>query len=621
MSFSFRNIFSPDESEFGVTDADNQPAGISAVDPAIGRGNVEAAPPSASLTQMFLASELLPYIPKAIAAQSGIPMEKELRVPLPSDGTLDVPLSAIYRLCPELFAVEITPLNDSVVTLPPRLGATPTTVGKASVFAKKSILGKEEKGTSLDFGKGNPFVAAEERNPQDSSKVDGAEEKEKSLAVESFSSSIPPIKKAQFPEGKEDEGKPSGGFAELSGGAKEDQPFPSGFSGFSPFPQPPAEEAEARPFATLFTKEAAADAHLPFPSPGSDPGKGEEEKEPQGVWGAMFSGKAQDQDPPESAETFAHAPFDSIGNLLSQAAHTTGEGKETEAAPQEAEEKFGGFAATTPSPASGFQASPAPVEEVANSEPAGFSTTGFTSGWDLSAPPLKSVEASEAASLSPLPPGFSQFVAEAPDPEAHQPSHPADVSEPAPRPESVPSEEEKSAPVLAAAPAPLTAPPAPASSPFTAPTEWSGESSTYVSSSPLSTSSTDAEDDRDLELRAIFSTSESFTLSKVARRVAGLPGILSCSLSLPGKLVQASRTEEKRVGDEAREMVATLRSLAKLTGLPEARTFTLQTDRGVVSLFLEGESCVTVHHDTPTFQPGVREKLILVARCIGKLRE
>jgi len=126
---------------------------------------------------------------------------------------------------------------------------------------------------------------------------------------------------------------------------------------------------------------------------------------------------------------------------------------------------------------------------------------------------------------------------------------------------------------------------------------------------------------RDLELRAIFSTGESFTLSIVARRVVGLPGIISCSRSTPGKLVQASKSDEGRLGNEAREMVTTLRSLAKLTGLPEARTFTLHTDRGIVSLFLEGECCVMVHHESAAFEPGVREKLILVARSLINLEE
>ncbi|MEQ1841441.1 MAG: hypothetical protein ABL994_13615, partial [Verrucomicrobiales bacterium] len=104
-------------------------------------------------------------------------------------------------------------------------------------------------------------------------------------------------------------------------------------------------------------------------------------------------------------------------------------------------------------------------------------------------------------------------------------------------------------------------------------------------------------------------------------RVVGLPGISSCALSTPGKLVQASRSEESRIGNEAREMVTTLRNLAKLTGLPEARTFTLHTDRGIVSLFLEGECCVTVHHESATFPPGVREKLILVARSLINLED
>ena len=68
-------------------------------------------------------------------------------------------------------------------------------------------------------------------------------------------------------------------------------------------------------------------------------------------------------------------------------------------------------------------------------------------------------------------------------------------------------------------------------------------------------------------------------------------------------------------------MVAIVRSLAKLTGLPEARNFTLQTDRGIISLFVEGECCVMVHHEAVTFEPGVREKLILVARRLIDLEE
>src|SRR6056297_1222564 len=90
--------------------------------------------------QKFLVSELLPFIPPAISAQSGIPMEMEVSIPMPDSGSGEVKLSTIYQACPDLFAAEITPLNDSEVTLPVKLGgfssedqfsASPFTPGKA----------------------------------------------------------------------------------------------------------------------------------------------------------------------------------------------------------------------------------------------------------------------------------------------------------------------------------------------------------------------------------------------------------------------------------------------------------------------------------------------------------
>jgi hypothetical protein len=126
---------------------------------------------------------------------------------------------------------------------------------------------------------------------------------------------------------------------------------------------------------------------------------------------------------------------------------------------------------------------------------------------------------------------------------------------------------------------------------------------------------------RDLELRAIFSTDENFTLSAVAKKVVGLEGIEGCALATKTKLVQASKTEQSRLGSEAREMIGTIRNLAKLTGLPEARSFTLHADRGTVSIFLEGDCCVTVNHSSSEFRPGVKEKLILIARSIHKLED
>jgi hypothetical protein len=189
---------------------------------------------------------------------------------------------------------------------------------------------------------------------------------------------------------------------------------------------------------------------------------------------------------------------------------------------------------------------------------------------------------------------------------------------PAPAPAAIVEVAPETAPAPAAI---IESAPEPAPAPISAPAPVREVLESVPVRMPLPASGEASFDLRDLELRAIFSTSETFTLSMVVRRVVGLPGIVSCSLSTPGKLVQASKSEEGRIGNEAREMVATLRSLAKLTGLPEARNFTLHTDRGIVSLFLEGECCVMVHHEAAAFEPGVREKLILVARSLINLEE
>ena len=71
--------------------------------------------------QTFLVSELIAFIPKGIVAQSGIPMDKEVHIPLPADGSGDVKLSVIFQHCPELFAAEITPRNDVMMTFPPKI--------------------------------------------------------------------------------------------------------------------------------------------------------------------------------------------------------------------------------------------------------------------------------------------------------------------------------------------------------------------------------------------------------------------------------------------------------------------------------------------------------------------
>lgn len=387
----------------------------------------------------------------------------------------------------------------------------------------------------------------------------------------------------------------------------------SGFSAAS-FPENPFEGSGS--FSTLFSKAAKEDEAIPFPAPASGAQPSAPANESEGVWGALFSGSAFS----EEVETEADLPgadkmdhsddpgFESIGNLLKQGAPA--------AEPEATEAKADPFASSF--------------------DHAGAFAAGFSAFSPASAEaPKKGAEFRAAEEiLQPAMPAAPEAKATEPAPtDISAPTEPMNTSFTAPVAEPRPA----IAPVAEATPFAMpagfgepTAKAEPAAEPVKETISESAPASAWptaapepeaVAESPTSVAPSSDDDLRDLELRAIFSTSESFTLSKVARKVVALAGINSCSLSTPVKLVQASRREENRLGDESREMVSTLRSLAKLTGMTEARTFTLQTDRGIVSLFLEGECCVTVHHDAAAFGPGVREKLILIARSIGKLRE
>jgi hypothetical protein len=743
MSFSFRNIFSPDDSESEAAAAEKGPGGFSAPGgvPAA-RGGLSGAGPTGGPAQSFLVSELLPYIPKAIAAQSGIPMSKELKVPVPADGSLDVRLSTLYQICPELFAAEITPLNDSVVTLPPRLGATPETpaVPAGSGWTRPSAGGAGatdapsnpfwspvSPGSSSQAAAPSSFNApvtekpaapalsdavfswssppSAKENPFSSPAKENPSPAESAAAGNSFFApgTPPPIEAPKFaggfdaPMSLESIGgvAPTPGAAPAHGFSGVFQESPGkGDGGKADGPARNPFEGSAG-FATLFSKQAEVDSGIPYPHSHAAAAAGApvSSTEPEGVWGAMFSGSGFGDEADQEMGGSGTAPFENIGKLLNlgktnppdpvpsfgavpgePAFSGFGPGAKTPPAapksetatefafaagfsafaPASADEPTEGSPVAAPSsaPLAGFHSSPVDPEPSAPAMSPAFSPFAAFQG----PPPPPVIETAPAPVFAPasrpMAEPQSTTVPETPVGEDRFPQSqafgtPDSGSEPVTGPAAMsvpfasPHEEKPGdAPVssfTSFTPAfahPLASPAAGVAGPYQAPvvpeiheeTIAEGALPVTAGDAPVATPTAPAapsDDDelRDLELRAIFSTSESFTFSMVARRVVALPGINSCSLSAPGKLIQASRREETRLGNEARDMVATLRSLAKLTGLPEARTFTLQTDRGIVSLFLEGDCCVTVHHDSAAFPPGVREKLILVARSLAKLRE
>lgn len=666
MSFSFRNIFTPDEDDIGgVPGGLETPGG--APGGTAGRGGTEAQPAAEVPGQDFLISELIAFIPPAISAQSGIPMTRELRIPLPADGSRDVKLSTIYQLCPELFAAEITPLNDSVVTLPPKIGAMGDTEATSGASGFSPAAGKAFPGFSGEPPTaGNPFWSPTAPAAERQSGSDKLPTKGSSGGMNPFSAQDAPAKPSG--QGSSPSGTASPTPPEMSAGFEApaakpesgDKPFSGGkSSGFGSLPSSALfggkgaavrNEADDKgsasfdpedPFSTLFSKQAKADQDIPEPkseAPEPSRGDGAAGDEHQGVWGAMFQGggsPTSDDATPEH-EPFSPPSFESIGNLLKQG---SGSGADTPSA---------GFAPASPptaSPASApmeptppaatgfsaFEADPEPYPSASTAPEETIPATPREEPATNPGPPAAKAPArtfsgfgiDPAPALSPIPafsgtPAFEPLDLTDPSPAPVAESAP----EPAPEPESVSAPEPD--PVLE----PVSAPepePEPAAQPEPEPTPArtfrQEEARPAPAGETTPTPSEPADEDRDLELRAIFSTSETFTLSMVARRIVGLPGIVNCTLSTPGKLVQASKTDSGRIGSEAREMVATLRNLAKLTGLPEARTFTLHTDRGIVSLFLEGDCCVMVTHETASFEPGVREKLILSARSLIKLEE
>jgi hypothetical protein len=708
MSFTFRNLFSEEDGVAGTNGDRNFQSG----DPNRGQSGSEssAQPPS---MQNFQVSELLPFIPPAISAESGIPMGKMVSIPMPSNGSGDIALSTLYQIVPELFAAEITPLNDSRVTLPVKIAEPENSKAEekkrvsGSIFEAPGQASAARSGDAFSAGSetsGAAFQQTEEDNPFWSPD----ENKSPPLAAASTSAGGPPALPRQVATVQVKAG--SGGFSAPEGEAREPvavsgaevqssqaspvfgtpaetapPPFsdvegripgaekvelkmPSGFEtptakdkgeatgdgspeeetgfgkGANPFadftppeslplsepagtPAPPADgstrddsggPAAGNPFessddfSTLFSKQAEEDSDIPFPYPEGESGES---------WGAMFDSEPKAQE--ASVELPKMEP--GFGNMIKQVDSSVAAPKakaepeapampswteDSPAAEPESEKQaptefmppkppaetggFEGFEKALPSkPAQKEDPSPArpeavenpPVEEKAP-EPS-EELPGAMSGF-AAFPDTEPVEDSQSEPTAETPPGDVRGD-ESPETSGFQ-DDPA-VAEAKPNANEVAEEVEL--------PLPETRGP--------------------VSLTPLAeTSDTSL---RDLEFRAIFSSDEAFTLARVARRVIDLQGIYGCALATPSRMVQASKNEQSRLQDEAREMVGTIRNLAKLTGLPEARSFTLQTDQGTVSLFLEGDCCVSVHHDAGAFGPGVKEKLILIARSIHKLKE
>jgi hypothetical protein len=174
-------------------------------------------------------------------------------------------------------------------------------------------------------------------------------------------------------------------------------------------------------------------------------------------------------------------------------------------------------------------------------------------------------------------------------------------------------------PIVEAAPAPAPAPPQPLAAVVAAPAPDAVVPPPAPMPRPAAGASDGDEADewRQLELRAIFGLSGILDGAGVFELAAGLEGVRACAFFHGEKVVFRHAPD----GTSLESMPGVFRHLAAMAhelGVADARNFTLQTDRGLVAFFSEGEACLAVQHEGRRFAPGTRERLVLILRELAR---
>lgn len=126
---------------------------------------------------------------------------------------------------------------------------------------------------------------------------------------------------------------------------------------------------------------------------------------------------------------------------------------------------------------------------------------------------------------------------------------------------------------------------------------------------------------KDIELRAVLGGADAFSYQVVLEKLCGWDGINGAAILGGGSLkaARANATEDSKLAEQAPSIYRKVRDLANDLGFEFSQTFTMRTGRGVISFFADGESCLSVLHNESEFEPGVRERLALVARGVAQL--
>jgi len=193
------------------------------------------------------------------------------------------------------------------------------------------------------------------------------------------------------------------------------------------------------------------------------------------------------------------------------------------------------------------------------------------------------------------------------------------ASKPKPTPEPIPTP----APKMSSTPAVSSKQPA-ASSPRPAASSESGSSSgRTVAGASLEFRSEEIPDQ--LELRAIFGISRKLSAQEVVDHCEALAGVEAClAIGRGNDVVKAANHygasgDHGNFYDRSATIFETVIKLAGEIGIDDVTILNVKTNSGCNTYFRYGDACLAVLLNGEELQPGVREKLIVVARELSHM--
>jgi hypothetical protein len=161
-----------------------------------------------------------------------------------------------------------------------------------------------------------------------------------------------------------------------------------------------------------------------------------------------------------------------------------------------------------------------------------------------------------------------------------------------------------------AAPAPAPAKPAPA------PAAWSAPAPSSSSAFGLSANV----DEEQLVLRAMLGVSDKLDIGRVVELAARLPGVSACAFVRDNRATAHGddSAPSQNFRQQASAISQSMRTLAEVTGL-DAETLSIATNERLITFCFQGSSAFGVLHTDKTPPPGLREKITLLSREVGRM--